>query len=218
MVATAKSPPPGQHESESTGPENPRLGVVLTPAKASMDRTTLTGIVSQYATHLQAEMGIREGTRGRYVNLARGLLARCSADPESLFLPVDWAFPHLDRRVVETYLNTLKAERHWKPMSEAYYITALSAFFRFLQSRHHISVNPCAEMRPRLDGTLETPPQDTAEAVLRLFDAPSDTVDRARTALLLELLYGAGLKPSQVYSASAVEADPPKGIVRVQTG
>lgn len=183
-----------------------------------MERTTLTAIVNEYATHLQAERAIAPGSRERYVALARGLLALCASEPDALFLPADWGFSDLDRRVVETFLNTLQAERGWKPMSMAYYITALSAFFRFLKSRHHIAVNPCARLRPRLDGALSAPPADEADAVLRLFDAPADTLDRARLALLLELLYGAGLRPTQAYAVRTLTVDAPLGRVRLQTG
>jgi site-specific recombinase XerD len=101
-------------------------------------------------------------------------------------------------------------------MSMAYYITALSAFFRFLKSRHHIAANPCTRMRPRLDGTFSAPPADEAEAVLRLVEAPGDTLDRARLALLLELLYGAGLRPSQAYAVRALDLEAPR--VRILLG
>ena len=183
-----------------------------------MKRTTLTSIVSEYATHLQAERAVAAGTRQRYVALARGLLAFCASEGDALFLPPDWGFADLDRRVVETFLNTLQAERGWKPMSMAYTITALSAFFRFLESRHHIGANPCARMRPRLDGTFRAPPADEAEAVLRMIEAPGDTLERARLALLVELLYGAGLRPGQAYAVRALVVEAPQGRVRIRLG
>ncbi len=170
-----------------------------------MDRTTLTGIVNEYAGHLQAEKGLASASRERYVALARGLLALCEQDPSALFLPPEWGLADLDRRVVESYLNTLKAERGWKPMSVAYYITALSAFFRFLKSRNHVTRNPCTRLRPRLSGDLEALPEGAAEAVMRMFDGPADTLDGARRQLLLELLYGAGLRPSQAFRIAALE-------------
>ncbi|MFI5400486.1 MAG: tyrosine-type recombinase/integrase [SAR324 cluster bacterium] len=183
-----------------------------------MEPRTLAVIVSQYAAHLQAEKAIAKGTRERYVALARGLLSLCAEHPDDLFLPADWGLAQLDRRIVETYLNTLKAERGWKPISMAYYITALSAFFRFLRSRNHIAVNPCARLRPRLDGTFSDPPGDEAQAVLRLFEAPGDTLERARVALLVELLYGAGLRPSQAYGVRSLQVDTAEGRVRILSG
>jgi len=182
-----------------------------------MEPTTLAAIVSEYAAHLQAEKAIAKGTRERYVALARGLLALCAQRPDALFLPPDWGLAQLDRRVVETYLNTLKGERGWKPVSMAYYITALSAFFRFLRSRNHVAVNPCARLRPRLDGTFSDPPADEAQAVLRLFETPGDTLERARVALLAELLYGAGLRPSQAYGVRSLQVGA-GGRVRILSG
>ena len=178
-----------------------------------MERTTLTAIVNEYASHLQVEKGLAKASRERYAGLARSLLAFCSQDPSALYLPADWTFHHLDRRVVETYLNTLKDERGWKPMSTAYYITVLSAFFRFLKSRNHIDVNPCSNLRPRLDGTFEAPPEGDAEAVLTMFSKPAATLEAARCMLLLELMYGAGLRPTQAYGIDAMTADAARGKV-----
>jgi integrase/recombinase XerC len=183
-----------------------------------MEATALTAIVNEYASHLQAEKGLAAPTRERYVALARGLLALCASEANALFLPDDWELQHVDRRVVETFLNTLKEERGWKPMSVAYYITSLSAFFRFLKARHHISVNPCARLRPRLDGGLGSPPEGATKAVLKMLDAEADTLDGARRALLIELLYGASLKPSQAYGVTALEPDAAQARVRLRIG
>jgi len=173
-----------------------------------MDPTTLKAIVNEYALHLQAERGIGAPTRERYVALARGLLALCAQDPAALFLPPDWTFSQLDRRVVQSFLNTLKAERGWKPMSMAYYITSLSAFFRFLKARNHIARNPCARLRPHLSGELDAPSAGEAEAVLRMLAEPGDTLDSARRQLALELLYGAALRPAQAFRIEALELAP----------
>ncbi len=181
-----------------------------------MDRTTLNAIVNEYALHLQVEKGIGAATRERYVALARGLIALCNQDPAALFLSPDWTLAELDRRVVESFLNTLKAERHWKPMSMAYYITSLSAFFRFLKARNHITRNPCTRMRPPLSGELEAPPDGEAEAVLRMLAQPGDTLDAARRQLALELLYGAALRPAQAFRIAALEVAP--GAVRIRSG
>lgn len=183
-----------------------------------MDRTTLSAIVSEYALHLQVEKGIRAPTRERYVALARSLLALCNQDPEALFLAPDWTLAQLDRRVVESFLNTLKTERNWKPMSMAYYITSLSAFFRFLKARNHIVRNPCARLRPHLSGEMEAPPQGEAEAVLHMLAQPGDTLDAARGQLALELLYGAALRPAQAFGIAALEVAGEPGTVRIRSG
>jgi site-specific recombinase XerC len=183
-----------------------------------MDRTTLSAIVSEYALHLQVEKSIGAATRERYVALARSLLALCHQNPAAVFLAPDWTLAQLDRRVVETFLNTLKAERGWKPMSLAYYITSLSAFFRFLKARNHIVRNPCARLRPPLSGEMEAPPAGEAEAVLRMLAQPSDTLDTARRQLALELLYGAALRPAQAFGIAALEVAAETGMVRIRSG
>jgi integrase/recombinase XerC len=184
------------------------------PAKASMDRTTLNAIVNEYAGHLQAEKGLGQASQERYLALVRGLLALCQHDPDALFLPPEWTLADLDRRVVESYLNALKAERGWKPMSHAFYITSLSAFFGFLKARHHITRNPCDRLRPHLGNDLDAPPTGDAKAVLRMFDDPADTLDGARRQLLLQLLYGAGLKPTQAFHIAELDVPPSGSPVR----
>ncbi|HUJ75970.1 MAG TPA: tyrosine-type recombinase/integrase [bacterium] len=144
----------------------------------------------------------------------------CAASPPALFLPVEWTFADLDRRVVEAYLNALRQSKGWQPGSLAHQVSALSGVFRFLVARHHLKSNPCQSLRPRLKESPAPLPEGEEAAVLGLFAQEPDGLRSARLLALLELLYGAGLRPSQVYQVRAIQcaADAPLARIQWQQG
>lgn len=169
-----------------------------------MDQTTLTDIVSEYAAHLQAEKGLAPVTRQGYVAAAQALLGRALADPAGLLLPPEWDLSMLDKRAVELHLRALRDHQGWKPESIAQQASALHAFFRFLKDRGYIPSDPAGALRPRLPEGPPRPPPGGEAAVLRLLQQPADTLEGVRLGALVELLYGAGLRPAQVYRIQAV--------------
>lgn len=178
-----------------------------------MDQTTLAGIVSEYAAHLQAEKGLAPVTCQGYVAAAQALLGRALADPTALLLPPDWDLSILDKRAIELHLRALREHQGWKAESIAQQASALHAFFLFLKDRGYILSDPAGALRPRLPEGPPRPPQGDEAAVLRLLQQPAATLDGARLGALVELLYGAGLRPAQVYRIQALALDVPEGLV-----
>jgi integrase/recombinase XerC len=177
-----------------------------------MDQTTLANIVNEYADHLQAEKGLAPVTRQGYLAAAQALLRRAQANPADLLLPPQWDLSMLNKRAVELHLNALRDRQGWKPQSIAQHASALHAFFRYLQERGYIPSDPAASLRPRLAETPPCPPQGDEAAVLRLLQQPAGKLDGARLTALVELLYGAGLRPAQVYRIQAITLDEPAGL------
>jgi integrase/recombinase XerC len=171
-----------------------------------MDQTTLALLFTEYGAHLQDEKGLAGVTREGYVAAVRSFLLRAQAEPEALLLPPDWTVADLDPRAVEIHLNALRDVQGWKPESIAQQASALQAFFRYLSERRYVSREPGHSLRPRLAGGPPPPPQGEEAAVLRLFRRPADSLEAARLLALLELLYGAGLRPMQAYTVTAVAA------------
>lgn len=172
-----------------------------------MDQTTLTTIVSQYALHLQAEKGLAPSTRNSYLTAVRAFLGRCAAAPEQLLLPEAWTPASLDKRALELHLNALRDGRNWKAGALAQQASALHAFFRYLQAQGHIQEDPAGSLRPRLPEAPPPPPSGEEAAVQRMFRRRVAGFEDARLLALLELLYGAGLRPSQAYRTRAVTAE-----------
>jgi site-specific recombinase XerC len=172
-----------------------------------MDQTTLTTIVSEYAAHLQAEKGLAAVTQEGYLAAVRAFLGRAAADPASLYLPAEWDLASLDKRALELHLNALRDRHGWKPESIAQQASALHAFFRYLQERRYIPHDPGRSLRPRLAEGPPRPPEGEEVAVLRLLARPGDTLESTRLLGLVELLYGAGLRPVQAYAITALTLD-----------
>ncbi len=172
-----------------------------------MDQTTLGAIINEYAAHLQAEKGLAAVTQEGYLTAVRAFLGRAAADPTALLLPDAWGLEHLDKRALELHLNALRDRQGWKPESIAQQASALHAFFRYLQERGHIAHDAGRALRPRLADGPPPPPKGDEAAVQHIFDRPGDTLEDARLLALVELLYGAGLRPMQAYRVSAVTLD-----------
>ena len=171
-----------------------------------MDQTTLAAILSEYAAHLQDEKGLAGVTREGYLGAARALLSRALAQPETLLLPPQWSVADLDRRAVEFHLNALRDQSGWKAESIAQQASALNAFFRYLRERQYVHGDARHSLRPRLAGGAPPAPDGEEAAVLRLFQHATETLQGARLLALLELLYGAGLRPAQAYSVRGIAA------------
>ena len=94
-------------------------------------------------------------------------------------------------------------------------LAALRAFYRFLESEEEIGADPAAHLygpksRRDLPGFLTEP--DAA----RLMEAPdASTPGGSRDRAILELLYGSGLRVSELVGLSNGDVDPGKGSVRV---
>jgi integrase/recombinase XerC len=172
-----------------------------------MDQTTLAAIVNEYAAHLQAEKALATVTQEGYLAAVKAFLGRAAADPASLLLPLEWDLPALDKRALELHLNALRDRHGWKPESIAQQASALHSFFRYLQERRYIPHDPGGSLRPRLAEGPPAPPEGAEAAVLHLLRTPGDTLESARLLALLELLYGAGLRPMQAYRVTAMDLD-----------
>jgi integrase/recombinase XerC len=172
-----------------------------------MDQTILAAIVNEYAAHLQAEKGLAAVTQEGYLAAVKAFLGRAAGDPASLLLPPEWDLPGLDKRALELHLNALRDRHGWKPESIAQQASALHSFFRYLQERGHIPHDPGRSLRPRLREGPPRPPEGDEIAVSRLLQIPGDTLESARLLALVELLYGAGLRPMQAYTVTALELD-----------
>jgi len=94
-------------------------------------------------------------------------------------------------------------------------LSALKTFFRFCVQQHLISVNPALGLRaPRLERDL--PSFLSPEQAIRAME-PSHERERSaeRNNVLMELLYGSGLRVSELVSLRASDFDLSSGVVWV---
>lgn len=123
----------------------------------------------------------------------------------------------MDVMVLRAYLSSLFA--HNQPATMARKISALRAFYRFLQRRGHVDKNPAQVLRsPKVKKPLpKFLSTDDAFAVVEAPAADSDADDRivARDTAMLELLYGSGLRVSELVGLDIEKLDLASSSARV---
>lgn len=96
-------------------------------------------------------------------------------------------------------------------------VVHLRLFFRYLSQRHQISADPAALMRAGRTPQL-IPETLGAEVVQKLLESidPQDVPYGARDRAMLEMLYGSGLRVSELVNLKAEQVDWDEGFLRVQ--
>jgi integrase/recombinase XerC len=174
-------------------------------------------IVSEYSNHLQAEKGLSEPARRAYLAAVASLLAVAGAHPRRLHLPPAWALADVDKRALEIYLNHLREERGLAPATLALQAGMLRSFFSFLQRRGHVERNPARHLLPPVPRRALRPPEGEEAAVRRLFARPPGRLSGAREQLLLELCYGAALRPAVLWRIRSLRVLKGAGVLRIVT-
>lgn len=176
-------------------------------------------VLNEYSDYLQAEKGMAEASRTSYLKAVRDCVALLRGRPEDFFLAPDWDWPRLDKRALEMYFRHLGEGRGWKLSSVRQQASALRSFFRFLLERGHIERNPLKSYYPPGPREVRGVPEGEEEAVRRLFGRPEDfipgTVAAARLPAVLELIYGAGLRPSAAYAVRGIRLDKAQGLAHI---
>jgi integrase/recombinase XerD len=115
--------------------------------------------------------------------------------------------------VIEDYLAFLRAAGR-APASVARALVSVRSLHRFLEDEGHVATNPAGEVqRPKVPSGL---PKALSEAeVLSLLGAVSgdDAVAR-RDRAILEVLYGCGLRVSELVGLSLADLDLPSNLLR----
>lgn len=173
--------------------------------KAKLECNVPKKMINEYTRYLQAEKGAAPATRLGYQRAVTSFLALCRSRPEALFLPPDWSYADIDKRSVEVYLNYLRQDRGWRPVSIARQVTALRSFFGFLQRQGHVPRNPLRSIQPAVPSQEPTPALGEESAVLHIFDVPAETFNLKRLLAVMELAYGLAMRPSQIYRVEKVE-------------
>ena len=166
--------------------------------------------IGQFLRHLERERGVSEHTIKSY----REDLA-CLADylaDESGATPEPSAITTADLRNFTAAL----AEAGFAKSSIARRMAGIRSFFRFGQRESWVKTNPGEALRnPRKSRKL--PHFLTGDEIEHLLSAPkADTSMGKRDRAILETLYSAGLRVSELVAASDGDLDLDQGLLRVQ--
>jgi integrase/recombinase XerD len=169
--------------------------------------------IQRFLDHLTVERGLSVNTIAAY----RRDLARYSSFLAAHAL-VDAR--RVDDRVVASFIAGLSASTYddGKPYRATSVVRALASvrsFHRFLMREGETDRNPAASVpRPRLPRALPRP--ISVDDVARLVAAPDDGTARGlRDRAMLETLYGAGLRVSELVGLDIDDVDLEEGSLRV---
>ncbi len=179
-----------------------------------MSGTALERDTERFLTHLVAERGLSDNTVAAYRRDLRRYLAFLTA--RNVDRPDD-----VDAGDVRSFVASVSASTHgpeddpYQATSVARTLSAVRSFHRFLLREGIVDRDPTADVvRPRLPRALPHPLG--LEEVRRLLETPDpSTAVGLRDRAILEVLYGAGLRVSELTSLDVDDLDLHEGFVRV---
>ncbi len=169
-----------------------------------MTKTTQRDLVKEFLTYIQVEKGLARNTLESY----RRDLNRLELWASKTKRPVS----DLSRADLRKWIAQLSREG-LAPSSVARAVSAARGFFRFLMLDGHIKQHPAEDLdTPQKFSYL--PKFLTEEEIDRLFATPDIlTPDGIRDRAMLELMYAAGLRVSEMVSLKQTDVDLHTGIV-----
>jgi integrase/recombinase XerC len=129
-----------------------------------------------------------------------------------------WRWSEVDRLALRGFLGWCRREGRSR-RTVARKLSAARTFFRFLHLEDRIPSNPTRAVRaPRVDKRL--PGHLTSPDVRSVFDfaenrAAENTLSGTRALVVLELLYGSGLRLSELHALDLTALDRNQSVVRV---
>ncbi len=120
----------------------------------------------------------------------------------------------IDRRDLERYRLSL-AERGFKPASVSVYFRAARLFFRYLEERQVIFVNPAAGLPPVRKARMLQPVPTEEEMRILLEQPDVSTPIGIRDRAILETIYSAGIRRQETANLKTGSVDLERGVVRV---
>lgn len=175
---------------------------------------TLTVWAERYLDHLAVERGLSANTLAAYRRDLRRYVAFCAK--RGVLRPQD-----VDESTIRSFVASISAstwgepERPYSARSVARGLSSVRSFHRFLLREGGTDRDPAgAVVQPKLPRSLPHPlPVDD---IARLLEAPDiTTLVGLRDRAILEVLYGAGLRISELVGLDVDDVDLEEGFVRV---
>ncbi len=165
-----------------------------------------------FLDHLTVERGASPNTVAAYKNDLTQLLEYFTSPAHDGQPPSEWR--HVAQGLLSNYITSLH-ERGYSPTTVARKMASMKAFFNFLVEEGEITRDPTDQLfSPRVGRTL--PRALSIEELERLLDAPgmSNTPEALRDAAMIEVLYAAGLRVTELVSLNLRDINLTEGWVR----
>jgi len=178
-------------------------------AALTLKAIELLAELETFVNYLSVNRGHSRNTLSAYRNDLRSLIDFLS---ESDSRPSRWK--DVDESDIRKFLYDLE-ERGYASSSKSRKIASAKSFFKFLKEEQIIENNPLIDVRqPRSGQSL--PQALTIEEVDRLLETSSGTTnaEEARDTAMVELMYAAGLRVSELVGLNLRDVDVDTGTVR----
>ena len=156
-------------------------------------------LLGKYTKYLEIERGLSPYTVRNYITDIQGFLDFLSQNKVT-------SLDKVDRLVMRHYLGLLHGQKTSR-ISISRKLSALRSFYRFLKRENLVNSEPAASLSaPKLEQRLPT--FLTQDEILKLIQAPdTSTIVGIRDRAILELLYAAGLRLSEVTNLNVGDLD-----------
>jgi integrase/recombinase XerD len=185
-----------------------------TTSSRSVSAPTLEGWVDEFLSHAQFERGLSKNTVDAYrrdLAMWRRFCESEKIDPR-----------HVSSGDVTGYLERLRdgrppASKSYQPSTVGRMLVSVRSFYRFLAQEGELEADPTATVGvPRQARNL--PKAIPLVDVERLIESPPSDLLGRRDRAILETLYGAGLRISELVDLDVDDVDLVRGIVLVVKG
>jgi len=168
---------------------------------------TLDSLVDRYMNYLALEKGLADNTIESYALDIRGFL----------YFVENKGIDRIEKVDTPIIIQHLMGLRHvgLGQRSRARHLVTLRGFFKFLVQEKIIPVDPTRRVElPK--SILKLPDTLSVEEITRVLNAPdTDTPRGVRNAAMIELLYAAGLRVSELVTLQVQDVNLEAGFVRV---
>jgi tyrosine recombinase XerC len=163
-------------------------------------------LIASYIRSLQGERNLSHYTLRNYTSDLKAFFGDLGED--------DLDPGEIDRQALRGHLARLRQE-NYASASVSRKVSTIRSFYRYLVREGHIESNPLGAVRaPKRERRL--PKALTVEQTVRLITAPADgSPTGLRDRAILELLYAAGLRISELVGLNIYDTDIKEGTVRV---
>jgi len=168
--------------------------------------------INSFLNYLTVEKGFSDNTVAAYRNDLSGLASFAGEAASKQGLVPSWN--SLGRQDILSYLLYLN-ERSYVPTTRARKVAAARSFFKFLVAEGIIKENPTQNVKSPIVGRSLPKPISVSQ-VRALLEQPTkrSTPDAKRDAAMLQLLYAAGMRVSELVSLNLKDVNTEVGDVR----
>ncbi|MFA5443860.1 MAG: site-specific tyrosine recombinase/integron integrase [Bacteroidales bacterium] len=168
--------------------------------------------INDFLIYLRLERSLSENTRNAYlhdVNMFLEHLAHSSPADTSIPDPSDIRDKH-----IESFLSRV-TDSGSSPRTQARILSGLNAFFRFLTMEKRITANPCSPVESPKTGRHLPVILSLNEIERMLDDVDLSFPEGHRNKAIIEVLYGCGLRVSELTGLKLSQMFPDQGFIRV---